>query len=232
MKKHIPNAITCLNLLSGMIGIYLVTLGHLSWAVYVVVLAAFFDFMDGLVARLLSVHSEIGKQLDSLADMVTFGVLPSFVVFMMLKGVSTSPYTPFIGFLIGIQSALRLAKFNVDSRQSERFIGLPTPANALFICALPQLVQSMPWTKGILLSPLGLILITILFSFLLTAEIPLIALKFKTFSLKENIFRYLVIVFSLVGVVLLGFGGLPLVILIYLLFSLLENWLTPSESPG
>ncbi len=230
MKKHIPNAITCLNLLAGMIGIYFVTLGHLSWAIYVVVLAAFFDFLDGLVARLLSVHSEIGKQLDSLADMVTFGVLPSFVVFMMLKGISSSLYTPYVGFLIGIQSALRLAKFNVDTRQRDRFIGLPTPANALFICALPQLAQSLPWAKDVVLSPTGLILITLLFSFLLTAEIPLIALKFKTYSIKENIFRYLVIVFSLIGVVLLGLGGLPLVILIYILFSMLENWLNPGES--
>ncbi len=232
MKKHFPNAITCLNLLTGMVGIYLVTNGQLTWAIYVVVLAGLFDFLDGLVARILSVHSEIGKQLDSLADMVTFGVLPSFVVFIMLKEVSNSSYTPFVGFLIGIKSALRLAKFNVDTRQSDRFIGLPTPANALFLCALPHLSASIPWAKNFIYSPSGLIFITLLFSFLLTAELPLIALKFKTFSIKENLFRFLLIAFSLIGVLLLGFGGLSLVILFYILLSLLENWLNPSESLG
>jgi CDP-diacylglycerol--serine O-phosphatidyltransferase len=232
IKKHIPNAITCLNLLAGMIGIYLVTQGRVSWAIYVVIIAAFFDFLDGLVARLLSVHSEIGKQLDSLADMVTFGVLPSLMVFMLLKGMSTSPYTPYVGFLIGIQSALRLAKFNVDHRQSDRFIGLPTPANAIFFCALPQLVEVIPWTSNLFFVPMGLLVTTLIFSFLLTAELPLIALKFKHFRLNGNYFRYLVLLISIVVVMALGIGGLPLVILIYLLFSLLENWLTPSESLG
>ncbi|WP_114750163.1 CDP-diacylglycerol--serine O-phosphatidyltransferase [Pleomorphovibrio marinus] len=232
IKSHIPNAITCLNLLAGMIGIYLVIQGKIQWAAYVVLLAALFDFLDGLVARLLSAHSEIGKQLDSLADMVTFGVLPSFMVFMMLKEISTSSYTPYIAFLIGTQSALRLAKFNVDTRQSERFIGLPTPANALFFCTLPQLMQAVPWTKPILLNPVVFMVITLLFAFLLTAEIPLIALKFKNFSLMQNIYRYLVMVLGLISVLIVGIGGIPFVILLYILFSLLENWLTPGEFTG
>ena len=141
MKKHIPNALTSANLLCGMIGIVYVLGGEINFGAYFIFLAALFDFLDGFVARMLKVSSDIGKQLDSLADLVTFGVLPSFILFKMVESNTEIWILPFLVLIVAVFSAVRLAKFNIDERQSDRFIGVPTPANALLISTLPFLSE-------------------------------------------------------------------------------------------
>lgn len=225
-KQHIPNLVTCLNLVSGMAGIYYVLEGNVLWASYFVILAAVFDFLDGFLARIMDAYSELGRQLDSLADLVTFGVLPTFLVFKLIQLDGDLTFLPFIAFLIGIQSALRLAKFNIDTRQTDQFIGLPTPANALFFTALPHLAISQPWAAKIIASPIGLIVLTLLFSWLLTAELPLLALKFKNFQLKENALRYLTLAIGGISLLLFGIGGIVFAILGYIILSLVNNALS------
>ena len=209
-----------------MVGILYVLEGYVLWAAYFVILAAFFDFLDGFLARIMNAYSEMGKQLDSLADMVTFGVLPAFVVFKLIQQGGDFTYLPFIAFLIGIQSALRLAKFNIDPRQTDRFIGLPTPANALFFTALPHLAISQPWAENITASPMGLIVLTLVFSWLLTAELPLLALKFKGFIFKKNKLIYLTIAIGAISLILFGVAGVVFTILGYILLSLVDNALS------
>ncbi len=225
-KQHIPNLVTCLNLVSGMAGIYYVLEGNVLWASYFVILAAVFDFLDGFLARIMDAYSELGRQLDSLADLVTFGVLPTFLVFKLIQLDGDLTFLPFIAFLIGIQSALRLAKFNIDTRQTDQFIGLPTPANALFFTALPHLAISQPLAAKIIASPIGLIVLTLLFSWLLTAELPLLALKFKNFQLKENALRYLTLAIGGISLLLFGIGGIVFAILGYIILSLVNNALS------
>ncbi|KEO74647.1 CDP-diacylglycerol--serine O-phosphatidyltransferase [Anditalea andensis] len=221
--RHIPNTLTCLNLISGMAGIYFVLEGHIYYGAYFILLAAFFDFFDGFAARMLKVSSDIGKELDSLADLVTFGVLPAFIIFKMMMDINNESYLPFITFLIGVFSAIRLAKFNVDTRQTERFIGLPTPANALLLSALPFTALHVEWVADLLINNYFLAGLSVVMSLLLVAEIPLIALKFKNFGVKDNIYRYLVLLISIVSVLWLGLGGIPLVIISYVGLSLIEN---------
>lgn len=218
MKKHLPNFITCLNLLSGCIGISLAFNGNLEWAVYLIWLAMIFDFGDGLVARLLNVKSEIGKELDSLADMVTFGVLPSILMFLMLEEKWDHQWLTYIGFLIAVFSGLRLAKFNVDTRQEENFIGLPTPANALFISSLVFFREMLPLEL--------LIVITIVFSLLLVAELPLFSLKLKKMTWKGNEVRFIFLLLSVLLIVFLQLAALPFIIITYILISLGYNFLS------
>lgn len=220
--KHIPNSITCLNLLCGMSGIYFVLEDRLFFAAYFILAAAVFDFLDGFVARLLKAYSEIGKQLDSLADMVTFGVLPAFIVFKMLQQIHAETLIPFLAFFIGIQSALRLAKFNVDTRQSDRFIGVPTPANALLLSSLPFLARKFDWANDLIHYPYFLLVFSLGFAVLLTAELPLIALKFNNFSLKDNLHRYLTLIISCICLLTMGIAGISFAILSYVGLSLIE----------
>jgi CDP-diacylglycerol---serine O-phosphatidyltransferase len=226
IKKHIPNALTSLNLACGMAGILFVLDGNLEYGAYFIFLAAVFDFLDGFVARILKVNSEIGKQLDSLADMVTFGVLPAFILFSMIESSSAHPYLPYTAFLVGIFSALRLAKFNIDTRQLDRFIGVPTPANALLISTLPFLAEKSEFFGGLLSNPYFLVGIGLVMSFLLVAELPLIALKFKEYSFRKNIFRYLVLVFSLISLIIFGIAGIPFAIIMYIALSFIEALIT------
>lgn len=223
IKKHIPNALTSLNLLSGMVGIIFVLDGKIEWGAYFILLAALFDFLDGFVARILNVHSEIGKQLDSLADLVTFGVLPSFILFKMVEENSTSEYLPYATLVVGIFSALRLAKFNVDTRQTDRFIGVPTPANALLICTLPFFIDKFETLGGFIAQPEVLVILSLVMSILLVAELPLIALKFKTFTFKDNVFRYLILLTGLICIISLGMAGIPIVVISYIVLSVLEG---------
>lgn len=229
IKKHIPNAITSLNLLAGMMGIYFVLSGKIEYGAYFIFLAAVFDFLDGFVARILKVHSEIGKQLDSLADLVTFGVLPSFIIFQWVKELSNNEYLPFVALIIGIFSALRLAKFNLDTRQTDRFIGVPTPANALLISTLPFFVNKFPPSQNIIANPYTLIGIAIVMSFLLVAELPLIALKFKNYKFQPNLFRYLTLVIGIVCIITLGLAGIPIIIISYIALSVLEGVIYSNE---
>ena len=223
LTKHIPNTLTCLNLISGMAGIYFVLEGHISYGAYFILIAAFFDFFDGFAARMLKVSSDIGKELDSLADLVTFGVLPTFIIFRMMMDISTESYLPYISFLIGVLSAVRLAKFNVDTRQSERFIGLPTPANALFLSTLPFLALYADWVAQLILNIYFLAALSVVMSLLLVAELPLIALKFKDFTVRNNVFRYIVLLIAVVSIIWLGLGGIPLVIISYIGLSIIES---------
>jgi len=219
IKKNIPNVITAANLFTGAVGVHFASQFELEWVAFCIVLAALFDFLDGMLARLLKVHSEIGKQLDSLADMVTFGFLPSYVLFQFLQ-MNDGGILSFTAFFIAVFSAFRLAKFNIDTRQSEEFIGLPTPANALFIGFLIFLSDYDMF--GFLFMTPSLVVIAVVFSLLLVAELPMIALKFKNFSFQENIFRYITIAMAIILVGFFQFSAVPVVILLYILLSMIK----------
>ncbi|HAH38177.1 MAG TPA: CDP-diacylglycerol--serine O-phosphatidyltransferase [Algoriphagus sp.] len=221
--KHIPNGLTLMNLLSGVIGISFVLNGNVLSGAYFIVLSAVFDFFDGFAARLLKVSGELGKQLDSLADCVSFGVLPGFILFQLTSEATNNTYLPYLTLIVPLMSAMRLAKFNIDTRQSDRFIGLPTPANALFISTLPYLAKKWFLIENSLSNPWTLIIIAWVFSILLVSEIPLIALKFKNFSLSDNVFRFVLIGLGIICIAWLGLGGIPIIILAYLGLSLAEN---------
>ncbi|WP_375580347.1 CDP-diacylglycerol--serine O-phosphatidyltransferase [Marivirga tractuosa] len=219
IKKNIPNIITAANLFTGAVGVYFASQFDFESVAFCIVLAAVFDFLDGMLARVLKVHSEIGKQLDSLADMVTFGFLPSYILFQLLQ-MNDAGILSFSAFLIAVFSAFRLAKFNIDTRQSEEFIGLPTPANALFIGFL-FFLSDMEMVIFLFTTP-ALLIISVVFSLLLVAELPMIALKFKNFNFKENIFRYLTIIMAIILVSIFQFSAIPVVILLYILLSMIK----------
>lgn len=230
IKKHIPNIITCGNLFCGCLAIVSALHGNLIQASYLVGLAALLDFFDGFAARLLHVHSEIGKQLDSLADMVTFGVVPGIVIFSLLSASANQPDFPlpqhiiYIAFLIPIFSALRLAKFNIDTRQSDSFIGIPTPASSMMVCSLPLIQEFQPQigninTLIIINTPYFLIGLTLLLCYLMVAELPLFALKFKDFSWANNQLRYSFLIISLIMLIVFKFIALPISLLLYVVLS-------------
>ena len=224
MKKHIPNALTSANLFCGCLGILSAVKGDLSLAAWLTVAAAVFDFFDGFDARALKVKSDIGKELDSLADCVTFGVLPAFVLFKMLEPLQMPfAYAEYTAFHLAVFSALRLAKFNIDTRQSEGFIGVPTPANALLWVSLPFWSSQNNFLSNLVSEPIFLLTLSVVMSFLMNAELPLLALKFKNFRLRENIWRFALVGIS-VGIVSLGgFAGVSFAIVAYILLSVLSN---------
>ena len=214
--RHIPNALTCGNLLCGCLGI----VGLFSqWPVataYFVWGAIFFDFLDGFAARALKVTSAIGKELDSLADMVSFGVLPAMLMFFMMRDTTDLSWLPFTAFLLTVFSALRLARFNIDERQTHGFIGLPTPANALLITGLPfvQDLLNFEWNTP------GLLAVTALFSWLMVSPIPLLALKFKHLAWRENQLRFTLLALAVLLLAFLGPAANVFLIITYLLLSL------------
>ncbi len=218
--KHLPNFLTICNLLCGCIGIVLVFEGNLYYATYLIWLAAIFDFFDGFVARWLKAYSDIGKELDSLADMVTFGALPAFIMFHLLNGAFADSYLPWMAFTIAACSALRLAKFNIDTRQSDSFIGLPTPANALLISALPFVLAQDNLVANIISNGYILLAITVIFSLLLVAELRLFALKFKNMSWADNKIRFTFIALSIVLIPLLQISAIPVIIFLYIIMSI------------
>ena len=236
IKRQIPNAITLLNLLCGCISIYFATKGDLMDAGIFIFLGGVFDFCDGLVARLLRVQSALGVQLDSLADMVTFGVAPGFIALRIL-GTDVPSFLYVIPFLIPIFSAYRLAKFNIDTRQTTSFIGLPTPANALIwasLAFLPAVKEGgFPWKffcddfykclAGFLGNPYVIILLVIVLSVLLVTEIPLFALKFKNLKDKENLPKWIFLGLSVILFILLSVIAFPFIILLYIILSLIFN---------
>ena len=241
LKKHLPNLITLLNLLSGSIAVIYAVHGELVLTAFFVFLGIFFDFFDGLAARKLNVQSELGLQLDSLADMVTSGLVPGIVMFQLFNltgpdwieignnetiGLQSSlavhSFLPFLGLLITLSAAYRLAKFNISTNQSDSFIGLPTPANALLILSFPLILefQNSDTINSIILNKWFLILITLISAFLMNAPINLMALKFKTFSFKDNATRYLLLLLSVVLLVIFKFAALPLILILYIFISL------------
>jgi CDP-diacylglycerol--serine O-phosphatidyltransferase len=217
IKRHIPNALTCANLLSGCIGVVFAFNNRLDLAAYAVLISGIFDFFDGNFARMLNVKSPIGKELDSLADMVSFGFLPGAVMFKLLEQTQNSvEYLPYFGFLITIFSALRLAKFNIDTRQTEDFIGLNTPMNTLFIVSLPFIQLQYP---GLIGSPLLLVCITVLVSWLLISEIRIFSLKFGTMAWADNKTKFVFLIISAVLIAFLKFVAIPFVLVLYILSS-------------
>ena len=227
----LPNALTCCNLISGCMATGAALYGNYRWALVMIVVGAVFDFFDGMVARLLGISSPIGKELDSLADVVTFGVAPSAILFYLFHEVHypqllapLSEAIPYTAFLMAAFSALRLAKFNLDSRQTTSFIGLPTPANALFWASL--VVGQHAFLVSLKFNAIFLFLFMFLSCLLLVAEVPLFSLKFKHLSWRDN---RLQIVFLLGCLLLLplGFSALAAIIVWYVLLSLLRNagWL-------
>ncbi len=232
MKKHVPNAITCLHLFSGCVGIVFAFREQLDFAAYAVFIAAFFDFLDGMAARLLKVHSEIGKQLDSLADMVSFGVLPAAIIFHLfqLPDSGTNNLWIYSAFFIAIFSALRLAKFNVDTRQSNSFIGLPTPASAMLSASFPLiLMQQNDFFSGLIINKWFLFLYIIINCWLLVAELPLLSLKFKNLAFAENSYRYILLIFGLISLLIFKFAAIPLIIFFYIILSVIQIRTTKNE---
>jgi CDP-diacylglycerol--serine O-phosphatidyltransferase len=223
LKTQIPNAFTLFNLLSGVIGIVWVLNGNVLSGAYFILISAGLDFFDGFAARILKVPSEIGKQLDSLADLVSFGVLPGFILYQMVSEQSQADWYPYLTLIVPLLSAYRLAKFNIDTRQSDQFIGLPTPANALFISTLPYFVIRWPEIGVWLSFPLVLVVIAWVMAILLVVEIPMIALKFKNFSFAQNVFRYFLILVGIGLVIPFGLAGIPIVILAYIGLSTIES---------
>ena len=230
MKKHIPNTITCLNLISGCIATYWAFQGNHELALLFIVIGAVFDFFDGMVARLLHVSSPIGKELDSLADDITFGFAPSAIVFSFLKGMGaeadSSLFTlhsslPFLAFIMAAFSALRLAKFNLDERQAMGFIGLPTPANALFwgslIVGVGDKMTTLPYAEYAILAGI------FISSWLLVAEIPMFALKFKTWGWKGNEVKYIFLITCIPLLLLLEVSGLAAIIAWYVILSIANS---------
>jgi len=246
MKRYIPNLITLMNLFCGSVAAVFAVLNQLELAAFFVFLGIIFDFFDGLAARLLNVKSELGLQLDSLADMVTCGLVPGIIMFQLLGmsmsggwnvdlssqavndtfwvGLKVAPL-PFFGFLITLASAYRLAKFNIDEDQVSSFIGLPTPANALLILSLPLILlyHSNDLLNGIILNQWFLIGVTLLSAYLLNAKIELFALKFENWNFKDNSQRYIFIIVSLVLLMTMKFLAVPAIIAFYILSSLVGN---------
>lgn len=227
MRKHIPNAITCLNLLSGCVGIVFAFNGNLIFAAYAIVISAILDFVDGFAARLLRAYSEIGKELDSLADVVSFGVLPSVIIYQLFLQApqlgEISTYLNYTAFFIAIFSALRLAKFNIDTRQEDSFLGLPTPANALLVASLPFIVAGGNlFLKNVILNAFFLFIFSLGMGILLVLEIPLMSLKFKNFSIKHNSYRYILIILAVILILIFKFAAVPVVIFLYILLSIIQ----------
>ena len=223
MKKHIPNTITCCNLISGCIATYYAFLGNFEMALLFIIIGAVFDFFDGMSARLLGVSSPIGKELDSLADDITFGFAPSAIVFEYLR--SETELLPFLVFVMAAFSALRLAKFNLDERQALGFIGLPTPANALFWGSLIAGAGDWMKTAPFIGDNLSLVIIAGVFisSYLLIAEIPMFALKFKHWGFKGNEVKYIFVLSCIPLLLLLGVSGFAAIIAWYVLLSVITN---------
>jgi len=238
IRKDIPNFITCLNIVSGSLGVLFAVKGELTIAVLFIFAAAVFDFLDGMAARLLKAYSPIGKELDSLADMISFGLAPGMVMMVMLEfsllGINVRvDHLSALSFweiccissslLIPVFSGLRLAKFNTDTRQSESFIGLPVPANAIFISALALMVIHGKYqTLGnIILQPWVLMVITIGMSLLLVSELPMFSLKFKSLTWKDNKVRYIFLGISAALILALNSYGIAGAILLFILISLL-----------
>ncbi|GAB3871261.1 CDP-diacylglycerol--serine O-phosphatidyltransferase [Hymenobacter segetis] len=230
MKRHLPNAVTCLNLLCGCLALTNIFAGRLEIGAWFVAAAAAADFADGLLARALRVSSAIGKDLDSLADMVSFGVVPGAILGALLtRAVEGAGYAgptllwswlPYFGFLVTIFSALRLAKFNNDTRQTTSFIGLPTPACTLVVASLPLILAYDQFgIAPIILNPWLLLGLTMLLSGLLVAELPLFALKFKTFRWGDNRRRFIFLLLAAGLLLVLKAAAVPLVVLLYVLLS-------------
>jgi len=227
LLRHLPNALTSGNLLCGCLGLISVFGNYPVEPAYFIWAACVFDFFDGFFARLLKVSSSIGKELDSLADMVSFGVLPAMTMYQWMDSSVEQGWLAYATLMIAVFSALRLARFNVDPHQADSFIGVPTPANAIFLTSLVFLPDSL---RTWVFTPAVLMGITILFSFLLVAPLELFSLKFKDFSWGRNKLRFTFLALSVFLIIIFKAGALPFVILSYILISLLSRLLAAKEN--
>lgn len=230
--KHLPNTLTLMNLLAGCLAILLSTKGMLSEASWLLFIAALFDFLDGMTARLLNAYSAIGKQLDSLADVVSFGVAPAFILYELMLMSHGRQHTevfsfeliPMLSFLLPLFAALRLAKFNIDERQTDSFIGLPTPAAALLIASLPlirsQLYEGQSLFYMVVTNTYFYVGIIGILSILMVSELPLFALKFKSMGWKGNELRWIFLGVSAILLITLQYVAIPFIVLTYLFISL------------
>jgi len=236
-KYYIPNSVTLLNLASGVLSITSMMSGQVVWAAAFIFFAALFDFLDGMLARLLDARSELGKQLDSLADMVSFGVAPGIIVFNLLSAncaascnaLDRMHITPYFALLIPICSAIRLGKFNIDLRQEVNFIGLPTPANAIFFASIPLVIFLQPHLYSVIRldfmtdffsNSRVIALLTVFFSYLLISDFKIFSIKFKTTGWAENKKSYILLISSVILLLLFSLDALPVIILLYLMLSL------------
>ena len=227
IRKHIPNTITCMSLVSGCIATVVALQGNLLWAAIWIIIAAVFDFMDGFAARVLKAYSPMGKELDSLSDMVSFGVAPGMIVFWMLSQASLSlgeigRYIPYLAFVIPAFSGLRLAKFNIDERQTTSFIGMPVPANALFWASAGYSLAPLAQANPVLFIVVTLA-VALATSLLLLSEIPMFSLKIKSVAWKGNERRYILVGCAVLFVALFGMLGIAGTILLYLLLSIFNK---------
>lgn len=221
----IPNLMTLGNLLCGCLGIIAVFEGNLTMASYLIFIAGILDFLDGFVARAMNSSSPIGKELDSLADMVTFGALPALMVMKLTKMANPDleTFLIYLPLILALFSALRLAKFNIDTRQSESFIGVPTPANALVVSALPFILAFNAQYADYILNPYVLIAYSLIMSYLLVAELPLFALKFKNFSWNDNKIKFIFLILSVILLIVFKFVAIPLIIFLYIVLSVVNK---------
>ena len=244
-KKHIPNLITLFNVFCGSVAVIFAANSNFVMAASFVFLGIFFDFFDGLLARKLNVQTELGIQLDSLADMITSGLVPGIILFKLLSltvnpsdafiteewnsyfqlsGIEAS-FLPFIALLVPMASAYRLGRFNIDEDQQTYFIGLPTPANTLMIISLPLIIefQNNDIMNSIILNKWFLIGLTFLSAYLLNSKIKLFALKFNDWSFKSNSIRYVFILLGIISLIILQFAAIPLLVVIYIVMSFLNK---------
>ena len=245
MKKHIPNMITSMNLLCGCLAVVAVLDDHIVLAAILAISGAIFDFFDGFAARLLKVSSPIGKELDSLADMVTFGLVPGLIVLRYLAnnlGLESFAMESFIhhpvlliAFMIPVFSALRLAKFNVDDRQQYGFRGVPTPASALWFISIPLILNYMPYHLGwsgenAFVSNGYLIGSTVIISLLMVSDIPLLAMKFKNYGWKDNEAKYIFLISSVLLLIILQVLAIPAILSLYLVISIVSNLINKNKN--
>ena len=227
--RHVPNAITCMNLFCGCLSVVFSLDGMLVTAAYLIFAAAVFDFLDGFAARLLRAYSAMGKELDSLADVVSFGVAPACIMYVLLLPTVVQfglpGYVATSAFVIAVCAALRLAKFNIDQRQTDSFIGLPTPASALFVCSL-AFMEDLDHPLDALIGNIFVLLAIIIgVSLLMVSSLPLFSLKFKTYDWKNNKTRYIFVILSAIVLAIFQGAGLAAVILTYILLSIITNLL-------
>lgn len=231
-KRHLPNVLTLGNLFCGTLAAIFAVERDFNTVAVLVLIGIVFDFFDGFVARILGVSGELGKQLDSLADVVTSGVVPGIVMFQLLSEHDQSQRMfgifPYLGLLLTLGACYRLAKFNLDTRQSDAFIGLPTPAMSLFVISLPIIASHSPIVvvQDLFSNTYVLVSISLLLTYLMNAEITLFSLKFKDFSMKNNRLTYLFLSSSLLLIILLQFLAVPIIIIVYVLLSIIINYAT------
>jgi len=243
-RRSVPNFFTIANLVSGMLAIQFALTGHLNWAPYCIFAAIVFDFFDGFMAGILKVRSDKGKQMDSLADIVTFGVAPGFIVFATFQFIKENfgigyndenswvVYLEYFAFIIPIFALFRLAKYNVDTKQSTSFIGVPTATVAIFFASFPLLTDDAVFAPTaiktvildhVLLNPYVLITLTVLFSILMVAKLPLFALKFKKYQWAGNEIQIIFLILSAINIILFQFWAIPMIVLLYIVISVANN---------